>query len=66
MIAQQLIRPCLASAYWEREGRGPSTDSAGRYTIRVAKTDSIYFSYLGKVHDKVRRTKNLLLAIPST
>ena len=29
-------------------GQGTMTDSAGRYLIRVAKTDSIYFSYLGK------------------
>jgi hypothetical protein len=29
-------------------GQGTSTDSLGRYTIRLSLTDSIYFSYLGK------------------
>ncbi len=29
-------------------GNGTVTDSAGYYTIRVKKTDSIYFSYLDK------------------
>jgi hypothetical protein len=29
-------------------GQGTMTDSAGRYTIRLNKSDSIYFSYLGK------------------
>ncbi|HXB92236.1 MAG TPA: hypothetical protein VNU72_08100 [Puia sp.] len=29
-------------------GQGTMTDSSGRYSIRVARTDSIYFSYLGK------------------
>lgn len=29
-------------------GAGTMTDSAGRYSIRLAKNDSIYFSYLGK------------------
>ena len=29
-------------------GQGTTTDSVGRYTIRLSATDSIYFSYLGK------------------
>jgi hypothetical protein len=29
-------------------GAGTMTDSAGRYSIRLGKSDSIYFSYLGK------------------
>ncbi|HEY6899475.1 MAG TPA: hypothetical protein VI233_02485 [Puia sp.] len=34
-------------------GVGTSTDSLGRYTIRLAPEDSIYFSYLGRATAKV-------------
>lgn len=33
-------------------GAGTSTDSLGRYSIRLTATDSIYFSWLGKVTDR--------------
>jgi hypothetical protein len=33
-------------------GIGTATDSLGRYTLKVPETDSIYFSYLGKMTSK--------------
>ncbi len=34
-------------------GGGTTTDSSGHYSIKLALTDSIYFSYLGKVTSKI-------------
>src|ERR1700733_7304133 len=34
-------------------GAGTMTDSAGRYSIRLSKSDSIYFSYLGKYTNRI-------------
>ncbi|MDR3715101.1 MAG: hypothetical protein P4L51_19990 [Puia sp.] len=34
-------------------GKGTITDSMGRYTISLAPTDSIYFSYLGKYTTRI-------------
>jgi hypothetical protein len=39
-------------------GAGTATDSLGQYSIRLAVTDSIYFSWLGKVTDRFA-VKNL-------
>src|SRR4051812_11157582 len=34
-------------------GVGTQTDSLGHYSIRLRATDSIYFSYLGKISAKI-------------
>lgn len=34
-------------------GNGTTTDSAGHYTIRLKPTDSLYFSWLGKISAKI-------------
>lgn len=34
-------------------GNGTTTDSMGRYSIRLRPTDSLYFSYLGKISAKI-------------
>jgi hypothetical protein len=41
-------RPLEAVAVLSTSGRGTITDSAGRYSLTVKKTDSIWFSLIGK------------------
>ena len=53
----QLI-PLAGVSVLSTSGAGTATDSAGRYKIRMFKSDSISFSYLGKATAKIP-VKNL-------
>ena len=46
------LHPVQAVSVLGNSGIGTLTDSLGRYSIRLASTDSIYFSYLGKTTAK--------------
>ena len=54
--------PMQAVSVLSNSGAGTITDSAGRYTIVVPETDSIWFSYLGKPTPKyaVQSIRNFL------
>src|ERR1700709_2387995 len=46
------LHPVAAVTVLGNSGIGTVTDSLGRYSIKLASTDSIYFSYLGKASSK--------------
>lgn len=55
--------PMYGVSVMSTSGNGTTTDSLGHYTIRLRTTDSLYFSYLGKVSSKIP-VKNIEDGVP--